>query len=380
MTDYAAHIGEIAKRLFGEPNKSLSNATEWRFGSRGSLSIKINGPHRGTWHDHEREAGGGVLDLVILERGGNRKDAAQWLAAEMGIGNSEPVSQRREVATYPYEGEDGEMLFEVVRFEPKDFRQRRPDGKGGHIWNLKGARMVPYRLPDIAQALASDLTVFIVEGEKDANRLWDLRIPATCNPGGAGKWRDEYSRHFANADVVIVPDNDEAGRDHAEKVARSLHGTASRVRVLDLVNLPRKGDISDWLDSGATFEDFHALVENTPTWQKRCITRLPGVWYGDEDNGPTLSWLVKDLLIDGGLSTVFGGPGTSKTFLALDLALHIAHGREWFGRKVTQGGVVYVTGEGSTGFRQRMKAWRQEKAGESRVPFRHGAGIGQFVR
>jgi len=102
---------------------------------------------------------------------------------------------RREVRAYDYVSEADELLFQVVRFEPKDFRQRRPDRKGGWIWNLDGARRVLYRLPDVIEALASDRAVFIVEGEKDADALWRLGIPATCNAGGAGngKWRASYS-------------------------------------------------------------------------------------------------------------------------------------------------------------------------------------------
>ncbi|WP_249694365.1 AAA family ATPase [Stappia sp. WLB 29] len=369
MTDYAAHIAEVAKRLLGEPNKALSKDKELRFGSRGSLSVKVGGPHAGTWHDHESDNGGGVLDLVVRERGGDRKAAADWLAKEMGIGTDEPRGRSREVAAYPYHDEAGALLFEVVRFEPKDFRQRRPDGRGGYVWNLKGVSPVLYRVPELLEALANERTVFIVEGEKDADHLWRINVPATCNPGGAGKWRTDYAEIFKGADVVIIPDNDEPGRQHAETVARSLDGVAARVRVLDLVNLPRKGDVSDWLDSGASADDLFRLVETAQDWRRQAATHLPLVWFGEEDNGPSLSWLVKGLLVDGGLSTLYGPPGTSKTFLAVDMALHIAHGREWFGLKTRRTGVVYVSGEGGPGMRRRMKAWRQERDGDPTAPF-----------
>jgi KaiC/GvpD/RAD55 family RecA-like ATPase len=368
MTDFPDLMEPIARRLLGEPNRTLSSKDEWRFGTRGSLSIKVGGPHKGTWADHEAGGGGGVLDLVARHHGSGREEALRWLKQEFPDFAGKPEG-RGVVATYPYHDETGGLLFEVVRFEPKDFRQRRPDGAGGHVWNLKDVRQVPYHLPELLEAIGQERTVYIVEGEKDVDRLGRLNIPATCNAGGAGKWRLDFIEHFVGADVVIVPDNDDAGRDHADKVARALAPVATRVRLLTLPNLPRKGDVSDWLNAGGTAEELHRLTEATPTWRPAVVTRLPAVWWGDEDKQPPLSWLVKGLLIDGGFSTVYGPPGTSKTFLVLDLALHVAHGRDWFGRRVAAGGVVYVSGEGGSGMRMRMKAWRQEKDGEAGKPF-----------
>lgn len=371
MNDFADLMEPVAQRLLGLPNAHLSSKDEWRFGTRGSLSVKVGGPHKGTWNDHEAATGGGVLDLIAREKGGDRKDALDWLKHEFGdvAGRPETQGNRRVVATYAYTDEAGDLLFEVVRFEPKDFRQRHPDGQGGFAWNLKGVRLVPYRLAEVIEDLAQERTIFIVEGEKDVDRLRALGIPATCNPAGAGKWRDEFSPTFAGADVVILPDNDDAGREHGEKVARSLAPFVGRVRVVELPNLPRKGDVADWLKAGGTVEALHALVEQASTWRPKTATRLPVIWYGDEDSAPPLSWLVKGLMVDGGLSAIYGPPGTSKTFVALDLALHVAHGRDWFGRRVAPGAVIYVSGEGASGMLLRMKAWRREKGDDTRAPF-----------
>jgi hypothetical protein len=157
------------------------------------------------------------------------------------------------VAKYDYCDEVGKLLFQVCRLSPKDFRQRRPDGAGGWIWNTEGVRKVPYRLPELlaakAGANAHPPRVYIVEGEKDADRLIDKWIlAATTNPGGAGKWRGDYNDHFAGFDVVIIPDNDEPGRKHAQDVGTNLYGVAASVSILDLPGLPPKGDVSDWLD------------------------------------------------------------------------------------------------------------------------------------
>ena len=97
----------------------------------------------------------------------------------------------RMVATYDYTDERGALLYQTIRFDPKDFKQRRPDGKGGWIWNLKGVRLALYRLPELLKRKAE--TVFICEGEKDVDRLAALGLLATCNPMGAGKWREEYA-------------------------------------------------------------------------------------------------------------------------------------------------------------------------------------------
>ncbi len=137
------------------------------------------------------------------------------------------------VATYDYRDRSGKLAFQVVRYAPKMFRQRRPDGRGGWIYNLNGTKRVPYRLPELLTADA-EKTVFVVEGEKDVDRLVREGLVATTNAGGAGKWRKEYGEVLRGRDVVVIPDNDIPGRRHAEEVARSLFGVARSVRVISL--------------------------------------------------------------------------------------------------------------------------------------------------
>jgi len=154
----------------------------------------------------------------------------------------------RIVARYPYRDRDGTLRYEAVRYEPKDFRFRRPDGKGGWVWNLDGTPRVLYRLPELLAADPAEW-VYPVEGERDADNLAGVGVVATCNPGGAGKWgklADDSALHGRR--VAIIPDHDEAGRRHALDVARRLHGKAAVVKVIEL---PGEGvkDASDWLDS-----------------------------------------------------------------------------------------------------------------------------------
>ncbi len=171
------------------------------------------------------------------------------------------------VAIYDYYDETGALLFQVCRKADKQFPQRRPDGKGGWTWRTAGVRKVLYRLPELIEAVATKHTILIVEGEKDVDSLWRIGIPATTNPGGAGKWRAEFGEHLRSADVVLLPDNDEAGWKHVHEVGAALTGIAGRTRVLVLPGLPSKGDVSDWLDAGGTREQFDVLVEQAQDWQ-----------------------------------------------------------------------------------------------------------------
>jgi hypothetical protein len=169
------------------------------------------------------------------------------------------------VATYDYHNEDQDLLYQVVRYDPKDFRQRRPTGNGGWTWNLNGTPRVLYQLAKLL-ASPSSSPVFVVEGEKDVDRLCTLRLKATCNSGGAGKWKPEYTEHLRNRKVVVIADNDKPGRDHADAIARSLQGIAASVKVLNLPGLPEKGDVSDWLEAGGTKKQLLSLAKEAPEW------------------------------------------------------------------------------------------------------------------
>ena len=153
----------------------------------------------------------------------------------------------------------------MLKYEdPKTFRQRRPDGNGGCIWNLDDVRRVPYRLPDLLKYPSG--TVFVTEGEKDADRVASLDLCATTV--ASGKWTDDIVEHFAGRDVVILQDNDEPGRKKAIAAANALHGVAWTIRIVLLPDLPDKGDVSDWLDADArragTFTD---VCMDAPLWE-----------------------------------------------------------------------------------------------------------------
>jgi hypothetical protein len=171
---------------------------------------------------------------------------------------------RRIVATYDYQDEAGCLLYQSVRYDPRDFRQRQPDGKGGWVWSTKGRPLALYRLPELLQAALEDF-VYIVEGEKDAEALHRLGLVATTNPMGAGKWRKCFNESLRDRHVILLPDNDDSGRAHMQTVCENLRGIAASVIVFELPDLPPKGDVSDWLAAGGTKEKLRQLVHEKQT-------------------------------------------------------------------------------------------------------------------
>ena len=190
-------------------------------------------------------------------------------------------SRQEVVRTYLYRSSDGSPLYRVERLSPKGFRQARALRDGG--WDcrpgcMRGVKRVPYRLPELLDAIKSGRVVHVVEGEKDADALRDLGIPATTNAGGVSKWQVAWAaQYFQGAKVAIIPDNDEPGRGHAEQVAASLHRVAAKVKVVELSGVPEKGDVSDWLMAGGTAEELRTVVREAAEWDGVRTVAPPGV-------------------------------------------------------------------------------------------------------
>ena len=166
--------------------------------------------------------------------------------------------QRTVVATYDYQDEDGRLLFQVLRYSPKGFAQRRPNGQDW-VYNLQGVRRVLYRLPE----LIGQKAIFWVEGEKDVDAAWKIGIPATCKSGGSGGWEHAYVEQLKRQGVsrlAIIPDNDAPGREHAAIVARACQEAGLTIRMVDLPGVPPGGDLSDYLKAGHSRDDVLGLA------------------------------------------------------------------------------------------------------------------------
>ncbi len=276
-------------------------------------------------------------------------------AEELGVPLPPELSTRNasfsSETTYTYVNERGEIVYQVLRGVPKSFRCRRPDGQGGWIWNLQGVQRILYRLPEIQTAE----WVHIVEGEKDVDTLRALGLVATCNPGGAGKWRSEYNEALRGKKVILLPDHDEPGRAHMETIAQQLQGVAAEVRVVALNGLPEKGDVSDWLGHGHTKEELQQLVDTAPIYQpvSTGIDTLPLICSADIPShllteGTT--YVVDRLIPLCNLIFFNGPPGVTKTTYLINMMWHVAEGIFYDGKPTLQRKVVFIDRENSLGF------------------------------
>lgn len=175
------------------------------------------------------------------------------------VGPKKP--KRKIVKTYDYVDEKGTLLKQKVRYEPKAFSQRRPDGNGGWIEDLKGVRQVLYRLPEV---IASE-DVLIVEGEKDADTAKEkLNLCGTTGGSAAEKWLDEYTAALTGKKCVVIPDGDDPGRKKAQSIAQALSGNAAFVCLLEL---PGTKDLTEWVEKGGTPDKLFELISNTGAYK-----------------------------------------------------------------------------------------------------------------
>lgn len=223
-------------------------------------SFAVN-PDTGQAYCHSKCGRG--WDLLGLEMALTSSDGKVALRQILGIIGRISVHRNgghrsQIVETYDYRDEALTLLYQVVRYHPKGFKQRRPDDRGGWVWNLDGVSRVLYRLPEVIKAD----TVYLVEGEKDADTLCKWGLTATTNPGGAAKWTADYTDSLRGKDVVFIPDQDEKGQQHADLVGADLLRAGIRFRV---VSLPTGKDVTEWKERhGGTLGLLQELVAQVP--------------------------------------------------------------------------------------------------------------------
>jgi DNA polymerase len=280
---------------------------------------------------------------------------------------------------YDYTDEDGVLLFQKVR-QPGKFWQRRPDGNGGWINKLAGVRKVIYRLPAVTKAIAAGRPIVAVEGEKDAETLWGLGIAATTSPDGAAKpgqgakWRLEYSEMLRGANLIVMGDNDDAGRAHVEATATASVGIAARVRTLDLAAhwaaCPAGGDVSDWWAAEqGTREKLEAILaraksfgESGPASDSFAVGSAADL---QNEIFPPIKFVIPGYVAEG--VTLFAGkPKIGKSWLLLHACWAVATGGTTLGNiQVEQGDVIYAALEDN---KRRMQARMERLFGKTTWP------------
>lgn len=258
------------------------------------------------------------------------------------------------VAVYDYTDEAGGLLFQVTRSPGKKFMQRRPDpsARSGWTWKLGDTRRVLYQLPKVIAGVAAGEMIFVCEGEKDVHSLEAAGHVATCNPGGAGpgKWLPEYGEALREAVVTIIADRDDAGREHARRVATALRDLAASVEIWE----PAAGkDATDHLGSGLAVSDF-----NRPEGDDEPAPDLdPDIHEFLATEDPPEDWVIDGLLEHAERLIITGVEGYGKSTLLRQLAVCTAAGLHPFTGKPTRTApVLYIDCENTT--RQSRKKFR----------------------
>jgi|Deesub1362A_J573_1020465.scaffolds.fasta_scaffold00319_16 5S rRNA maturation endonuclease (ribonuclease M5)/archaellum biogenesis ATPase FlaH len=312
-----------------------------------SLSVNL---HTGQFRCFGCNKHGSIFDFHMAKYGVNFKEAKEVLAKEAGI-TTEP--QKKIVQTYDYVDESGNLLFQTVRYEPKDFKQRRPDENGKWIWNLQDVHLVPYNLPEVLKAKS----LIIVEGEKDVNNLRTIGLTATCNPMGAGKWKPEYNQYFEGKKIAILSDNDEPGKKHSQTIAKNLKGITESIKVVELPGLPNKCDVSDWIearkaegkDAEAIRAELIEIIKQAPEWEPKEYNPLTFLKKGSDliKMDYKVEWVVDKLIPRQSITLLHGKGGIGKTWLSLILADAVSRGTSFMGLPVKKMLVVYIDFENS---------------------------------
>ncbi len=306
---------------------------------RASLSVNLD---TGLFNCHGCGKKGDVFTFYQELKGVDFKAALKELAGIAGVseGGGKKIN-----AVYDYTDENGALLYQMVRYEPKDFRPRHKGANGEWVYSFEGVRRVPYNLPELINASGAVLT----EGEKDADNLKALgytgTTAVTTSPQGAKAWRLEYSDYFLSKQVAIIPDNDRPGLEYTETIARSLQGKASVIKIVELPGLGERKekhglDVSDWIElrrkEGRTEKEIKVeltrLIKGATAWEpKEKDLEMPqeepsGLVMLDTVTPEPINWLWQGRIPLGKLSVIDGDPGLGKSTVTLDLVARVSRG------------------------------------------------------
>lgn len=275
---------------------------------------------------------------------------------------------RVQEAVYEYRDAGGVLKYGVFRYRnpngTKSFTQHPWTGDRGWGYGsgcMDGVEPIPYRVADLSDNPYGG--VYVVEGERDVDRLKSHGFIATTSHGGASNvektWGNpRFVEWFKGRHVILIPDNDDVGRQFMNEVGKSLSGIAESIRILELPGVPLKGDISDWLDMGNSGEDLERLLasdrckpwvaaEDIPDAERNGQSSTPIIW-ASQITVKIVEWLWPGRIPRGKQTTLAGPGGVGKSFLLCDLASRVSAGREWpysNGECAPVGNVLYISGE-----------------------------------
>lgn len=416
MIDFSAIVKPVLLQILGEPNKSLSTAKELRYGRKGSLSVD---PIKGIWSDFETGESGGFFDLIQAE---TNCEPMQWLSDNGFANDTRPRFERalkrpnqgsseapekhqgstsenpvllnlslapatKKSACFTYTDADGQPLYRIIKsYDDKgnrQFKQQRFDNDSGQWLNgLKHQDGSPavtktlYNLPQLTQSTSEP--VYIVEGEKDCATLKSLGYVATTS-GGAKSWQSHFADYLIGRDVIVLPDNDPAGKSYADTVIASLQGKAKNIKLIELSKhwqgMPAKADVTDAIEAGMARQQLDAIVNQAPflepllsdvakQLEQAIIKVKPVVTFtrasdAMANTNQSIPWLIDGFIIKDTLTALVGKPSSGKSLIALSMAASVATGTDWHGHKAQKGAVFYLAGEGQWGISRRLKAWEQ---------------------
>jgi len=369
----AVRLEELIPSLLGQQAIKASAsevAVRCPFHEDGSPSLHVN-PQKQLWTCRACDQQGGDVFAFLMKFEGITFGAALARAAEhAGMSHVTAASQRpapaKIEATYDYRDEQGQLLYQVVRREGKGFTQRRPnpDPNGSPwLWNLpESQRRVVYGLDRLVKSKPQ--SVVIVEGEKDADALTAIGVPATCNPQGAGKWRPEFADQLKGAGVsrvLCLPDNDAPGIAHRDQVAASCHAAGLTVKVVDpLPGVPAKGDVSDYLAMPHTKAELFDVFKSARDYKPELGADIGIVAVRmSEVSAKPIEWIWPRRIARGMFTLMAGNPGIGKSFLTADIAGRISRGQEWpDGGRAPLGKTIFLAAEDALEytFRPRLDA------------------------
>jgi hypothetical protein len=276
-----------------------------------------------------------------------------------------------------YRTEDGDTLFTKRRYKTNDAKGKtysihRVDAQGKRIAGLKDTRIVPYNLPELLDAKTAGRAIYLVEGEKAADALVSIGAIATTSHTGAGSWPEEITQYFAGANIVVIPDNDEPGRQYARRAISRLLPVVKSIRYLDLDLMVEGDDAYEWVHHAkGTRKELAEMAKKAEVITNQAVVteseQLPEVFNSvpqllnieawDTIKDEPVEWIIQNVLPAKGFCALYGPPGSYKSFIALDIAEAIATGRTWMGNAVSNpGAVLIIAGEGHGGIGARIMA------------------------